>query len=71
MSWREFGPVSLARADLEYTINSCSMNRGLPSCLAAEDPSTSYHTKGLDIAAAAYTSEVRLRFPFRFLLPPS
>jgi len=34
------------------------MNRGLPSCLAAEDPSTSYHTKGLDIAAAAYTSEV-------------
>lgn len=35
------------------------MNRGLPSCLASEDPSTSYHTKGLDIAAAAYTSEVR------------
>lgn len=37
---------------------SCSMNRGLPSCLATEDPSTSYHTKGLDIAAAAYTSEL-------------
>ncbi|SCZ90831.1 BZ3500_MvSof-1268-A1-R1_Chr1-3g02294 [Microbotryum saponariae] len=37
---------------------NCSMNRGLPSCLAAEDPSTSYHTKGLDIAAAAYTSEL-------------
>jgi len=37
---------------------SCSMNRGLPSCLASEEPSTSYHTKGLDIAAAAYTSEL-------------
>lgn len=34
------------------------MNRGLPSCLAAEDPSTSYHTKGIDIASAAYTSEL-------------
>lgn len=34
------------------------MNRGLPSCLAFEDPSTNYHTKGLDIAAAAYTSEL-------------
>lgn len=34
------------------------MNRGLPSCLAGDEPSTNYHTKGLDIAAAAYTSEV-------------
>lgn len=34
------------------------MNRGLPSCLAAEDPSTSYHVKGLDIAAAAYCAEL-------------
>ncbi|BGP12540.1 hypothetical protein JCM10213_004875 [Rhodosporidiobolus nylandii] len=37
---------------------NCSMNRGLPSCLAAEDPSLNYHTKGCDIAAAAYTSEL-------------
>ncbi|KAM0793291.1 hypothetical protein ACM66B_000751 [Microbotryomycetes sp. NB124-2] len=44
-------------AQLTELLN-CSMNRGLPSCLAAEDPSTSYHTKGLDIASAAYTSEL-------------
>ncbi|BGP21577.1 phenylalanine/tyrosine ammonia-lyase [Rhodotorula toruloides] len=37
---------------------NAGMNRGLPSCLAAEDPSLSYHCKGLDIAAAAYTSEL-------------
>lgn len=38
--------------------NSCSMSRGLPSCLAAEDPSTNYHVKGCDIAIASYTSEL-------------
>ncbi|GAA5844709.1 hypothetical protein JCM11251_007355 [Rhodosporidiobolus azoricus] len=37
---------------------NCSMNRGLPSCLAGEDPSLNYHAKGLDIASAAYTSEL-------------
>lgn len=37
---------------------NCSMNNGLPSCLAGSDPSLNYHTKGLDIAAAAYTSEL-------------
>ncbi|GAA5981344.1 hypothetical protein JCM10908_004076 [Rhodotorula pacifica] len=37
---------------------NAGMNRALPSCLAAEDPSLSYHCKGLDIAAAAYTSEL-------------
>lgn len=34
------------------------MNRGLPPSLAASDPSLDYHGKGLDIAAAAYTSEL-------------
>ncbi|GAA6059874.1 hypothetical protein JCM10212_007079 [Sporobolomyces blumeae] len=37
---------------------NCSMSRGLPSCLAAEDPSTNYHGKGCDIAAASYCSEL-------------
>lgn len=35
-----------------------SMNRGLPPSLAATDPSLNYHTKGLDIAMAAYVSEL-------------
>lgn len=34
------------------------MNRGLPSCLAATDPSLNYHAKGLDIASASYVSEL-------------
>jgi len=37
---------------------NCSMNRGLPSCLAGDEPSTNYHTKGLDIHSAAYCSEL-------------
>jgi len=35
-----------------------TMNRGLPPSLAASDPSLNYHAKGLDIAVAAYTSEL-------------
>jgi len=35
-----------------------SMNRGLPPSLAASDPSLNYHGKGLDIAVAAYISEL-------------
>jgi phenylalanine ammonia-lyase len=35
-----------------------AMNRGLPPSLAASDPSHNYHGKGLDIAAAAYVSEL-------------
>ncbi|KAI0260177.1 phenylalanine ammonia-lyase [Gloeopeniophorella convolvens] len=35
-----------------------AMNRGLPPSLAASDPSLNYHGKGLDIAVAAYTSEL-------------
>jgi len=35
-----------------------SMNRGLPPSLAASDPSLNYHAKGLDVAAAAYISEL-------------
>ncbi|KIY50277.1 phenylalanine ammonia-lyase [Fistulina hepatica ATCC 64428] len=35
-----------------------SMNRGLPPSLAATDPSLNYHGKGIDIASAAYVSEL-------------
>lgn len=35
-----------------------AMNRGLPPSLAATDPSVNYHAKGLDIASAAYVSEL-------------
>jgi hypothetical protein len=34
------------------------MNHGLPPSLAATDPSLNYHTKGLDMATAAYASEL-------------
>jgi phenylalanine ammonia-lyase len=34
------------------------MNRGLPPSLAATDPSLNYHTKGIDIATAAYVGEL-------------
>ncbi|KAF8678716.1 Phenylalanine ammonia-lyase [Rhizoctonia solani] len=35
-----------------------AFNRGLPPSLAASDPSVNYHAKGLDIASAAYVSEL-------------
>ncbi|KAG8996235.1 hypothetical protein FRB93_000901 [Tulasnella sp. JGI-2019a] len=35
-----------------------TMNRGLPPNLAATDPAVNYHCKGLDIATAAYVSEL-------------
>ncbi|KAJ7076829.1 L-Aspartase-like protein [Mycena belliarum] len=35
-----------------------AMNRGLPPSLAATDPSLNYHAKGVDIATAAYVSEL-------------
>lgn len=35
-----------------------TMNRGLPPSLAATDPSLNYHGKGIDIAVAAYVSEL-------------
>jgi phenylalanine ammonia-lyase len=35
-----------------------TMNRGLPPSLAATDPSLDYHAKGVDIATAAYVSEL-------------
>ncbi|KAJ7800274.1 L-Aspartase-like protein [Mycena leptocephala] len=35
-----------------------AMNRGLPPSLAASDPSLNYFGKGLDIATAAYVSEL-------------
>jgi len=34
------------------------MNRGLPSCLAFDEPSTDYHCKGLDVHMASYLSEL-------------
>ena len=33
-------------------------NRGLPPNLAATDPSINFHAKGIDIATAAYVSEL-------------
>ncbi|KAJ7668553.1 L-Aspartase-like protein [Mycena polygramma] len=38
-----------------------TMNRGLPPSLAATDPSLNYHAKGIDIATAAYVSELGYR----------
>jgi phenylalanine ammonia-lyase len=38
-----------------------TMNRGLPPSLAATDPSLNYHVKGIDIATAAYVSELGYR----------
>jgi phenylalanine ammonia-lyase len=35
-----------------------TMNNGLPPSLAATDPSLNYHCKGIDIATAAYVSEL-------------
>lgn len=35
-----------------------AMNHGLPPSVAATDPSLNYHTKGIDIATAAYVSEL-------------
>ena len=35
-----------------------TMNNGLPPSLAATDPSLNYHGKGIDIATAAYVSEL-------------
>jgi phenylalanine ammonia-lyase len=35
-----------------------NMNNGLPPSLAATDPSLNYHTKGVDIATAAYAAEL-------------
>ncbi|KAG5639412.1 hypothetical protein H0H81_002944 [Sphagnurus paluster] len=35
-----------------------AMNNGLPPSLAATDPSLNYHTKGVDIATAAYVAEL-------------
>ncbi|KAF8633373.1 hypothetical protein AX17_004544 [Amanita inopinata Kibby_2008] len=44
-------------AQLVELINP-AMNRGLPPSLAATDPSHNYHGKGIDIASAAYVSEL-------------
>ncbi|RDB25036.1 Phenylalanine ammonia-lyase [Hypsizygus marmoreus] len=35
-----------------------AMNNGLPPSMAATDPSLNYHTKGIDIATAAYVAEL-------------
>ncbi|PLW29158.1 hypothetical protein PCASD_10925 [Puccinia coronata f. sp. avenae] len=49
------GKLSFAQA---IELMNCSMSKGLPSCLAGDEPSTNYHTKGLDINMAAYTAEL-------------
>lgn len=35
-----------------------AMNNGLPPSVAATDPNLNYHTKGVDIATAAYVAEL-------------
>jgi len=40
-------------------LNNSFMNKGLPSCLNGHEPSTNYHTKGLDTSCAAYCSELQ------------
>lgn len=52
---QNFGKLSFSQ--MTELVN-CTMNRGLPSNLAGDEPSTNYHCKGLDIHAAAYTSEL-------------
>ena len=47
----------LVFAQMTELINP-AFNRGLPPNLAATDPSVNYFAKGLDIAAAAYVSEL-------------
>ena len=47
----------LVFAQMTELINP-AFNRGLPPNLAATDPSVNYFAKGLDIAAAAYMSEL-------------
>lgn len=40
-------------------LNNSSMNKGLPSCLNGSEPSTNYHTKGIDTASASYCAELQ------------
>jgi phenylalanine ammonia-lyase len=35
-----------------------ALNNGLPPSVAATDPSLNYHAKGVDVAIAAYASEL-------------
>lgn len=35
-----------------------ALNNGLPPSAAATDPSLNYHSKGIDVAIAAYVSEL-------------
>ncbi|KAG0145230.1 hypothetical protein CROQUDRAFT_723546 [Cronartium quercuum f. sp. fusiforme G11] len=49
------GKLSFAQAT---EMINCTMNKGLPSCLAGDEPSTNYHVKGIDINMAAYTAEL-------------
>ena len=55
LALHHFGKILFAQAT--ELINP-AMNRGLPPNLAATDPSINYHTKGIDIATAAYVSEL-------------
>lgn len=54
-SLESIGKLSFSQAT---ELMNCAMNKGLPSCLAGDEPSTNYHTKGLDINIAAYTAEL-------------
>ncbi|KAI8455434.1 phenylalanine ammonia-lyase [Phakopsora pachyrhizi] len=54
-SLESIGKLCFAQAS---ELMNCAMNKGLPSCLAGSEPSTNYHTKGLDINISAYTAEL-------------
>ena len=55
LALEHFGKLSFSQIT---ELLNCTMNRGLPSCLAGDEPSTNYHCKGLDIHSAAYCSEL-------------
>ncbi|KAH9816821.1 L-Aspartase-like protein [Melampsora americana] len=55
LALHHLGKLSFAQAT---EMINCAMNKGLPSCLAGDEPSTNYHVKGIDINMAAYTAEL-------------
>lgn len=55
LSLHHFGKLLFAQST---ELLNPMMNRGLPPNLAATDPAVNYHCKGLDIATAAYVSEL-------------
>lgn len=55
LSLHHFGKLLFAQ--MTELLNP-AFNRGLPPSVAATEPSLNYHAKALDIATAAYVSEL-------------